>query len=269
MGSKSDQTVVLRFLPAWILFLLASFASEARCDSYKPVDHLWMGLRDFPNSESLIVMGSGAALALTSFFFVDESVHKYFAGQNRLGSSERVGNDYLGTGIPGAGLAVSMLGYGLWSSRADYVDSGEAQLEALAATFVFTDLLKFTTRRSRPESANRLSFPSGHTSTVFASAASLMDTKGEAWGIPTLVLGAFTGLCRLDVNAHYLSDVLFGAALGYALGHSYALHHVEIGNAKSVSISPYFDDRSNFGIYLSFNGKIAGNPVGHASADNP
>jgi len=57
------------------------------------------------------------------------------------------------------------------------------------------------------------SFPSGHMATAvgFAFALSLLYPRGRWFFV---VLAIFVGCQRLDENSHYLSDILFGAAVG-------------------------------------------------------
>src|SRR5262249_24743258 len=93
---------------------------------------------------------------------------------------------------------------------------------------LFSQILKHLFGRARPSlmeivgpyhfdafsiSARYASFPSGHTVTAFAVALAL------AWFAPRLrwplfALAALIGVSRIGVGAHYLSDVLAGAALG-------------------------------------------------------
>lgn len=234
------------------LVLAAALSCPSYAEPYRPLDHLWYGTRDIPDRQNAWVLGAGAALTLGALT-LDRDVHDYFAGHNRLGSAGRLGDRILGTGIPGALAGIGMVVYGLAGDSPHELDAGEAHLEGLAATAAYTWVLKLSVRRPRPDSRNRLSFPSGHASTVFASAASTMDMYGPAAGIPVLALGVYTGLARLGSNAHHLSDVLFGAALGYAVGHAYARHHrgAEAEKAEasdSALVTPYFDSRSECGL---------------------
>ena len=61
------------------------------------------------------------------------------------------------------------------------------------------------------------SFPSGHTSSMFATATVVQRRWGWRGGLPAYVLATYVGATRLQ-NVHYLSDVAFGAALGIATG---------------------------------------------------
>ena len=57
------------------------------------------------------------------------------------------------------------------------------------------------------------SFPSGHTTTVFAAAVVFSLFK-PSWTAGFFTLAALIGLARILAGAHYPSDVLAGAALG-------------------------------------------------------
>lgn len=59
------------------------------------------------------------------------------------------------------------------------------------------------------------SCPSGHTVSSFAAATSLFLYR-KRWGIGALVLAVLIGFSRMYFTVHYLTDVLFGAALGLA-----------------------------------------------------
>jgi len=46
----------------------------------------------------------------------------------------------------------------------------------------------------------------------------LANRLGPAVGIPAYILAASTGMGRMEDRKHYLSDVVFGAALGLSTG---------------------------------------------------
>jgi membrane-associated phospholipid phosphatase len=62
------------------------------------------------------------------------------------------------------------------------------------------------------------------------------------------MLTMYTATCRLDVDAHHLSDVIFGGALGYAVGYAYTLHHRTSEGYRGATVVPYFDSRESFGL---------------------
>ena len=61
------------------------------------------------------------------------------------------------------------------------------------------------------------SCPSGHTTSSFAAAVSLFMWN-KKWGIGALIFAALVGFSRMYFTVHYLTDVLFGIALGLACG---------------------------------------------------
>jgi membrane-associated phospholipid phosphatase len=70
----------------------------------------------------------------------------------------------------------------------------------------------------RPDRSDRESFPSGHTSTSFAAAATLQNRYGWKVGLPAHVVAAFAGVARVKADQHHWYDVLAGAAIGEAAG---------------------------------------------------
>jgi membrane-associated phospholipid phosphatase len=89
---------------------------------------------------------------------------------------------------------------------------------ALGATQLVTSGLKGVIHEQRPDHSDDNSFPSGHTSISFASAATLEKRYGWQVGIPAHVVAAFVGLARVEARKHYIHDVLVGAAIGETAG---------------------------------------------------
>ena len=78
--------------------------------------------------------------------------------------------------------------------------------------------LKAAVSRTRPNGENDNAFPSGHTSATFAFATVADHYYGKKVSIPGYVIAAIVGVSRIEKGKHYLSDVLFGATLGYITG---------------------------------------------------
>ena len=86
-----------------------------------------------------------------------------------------------------------------------------AQISAVSWTYAF----KYAVNRTRPNGDPR-SFPSGHSSAVFATAMVLQEHYGWKVGLPIFAAAAYTAASRITVNKHWASDVTFGAVLGMA-----------------------------------------------------
>ena len=84
-------------------------------------------------------------------------------------------------------------------------------------TSIVTHGLKIGVGRTRPNDG-RSSFPSGHSSATFANATVLQRHFGWKVGIPAYAFATYIAASRLPSNSHYLSDVIFGAALGITAG---------------------------------------------------
>ena len=120
-------------------------------------------------------------------------------------------------------------------------ETGLKGLEAYVITAVLTQVIKQVTHRHRPYqdtppdphnwdgpfswsgdygAFGYNSFPSGHSSTAFAIATVIGLEYWDTKWVPMVSFGlaGLTALYRLAVNDHWASDVLFGSALGFAVG---------------------------------------------------
>jgi hypothetical protein len=87
--------------------------------------------------------------------------------------------------------------------------------QMLAGTFVYG--IKYSVRRDRP-TGQCCAFPSGHATSAFAAASILERHFGYRGSWPALVAASYVATSRLVDNRHFLSDVVFGAALGESIG---------------------------------------------------
>ena len=81
---------------------------------------------------------------------------------------------------------------------------------------IITFSIKGIIRKERPDGEGLDSFPSGHTSTTFQSAAFIQRRYGWKYGIPAYLLAGWTGYSRIESERHDLADVLTGAVIGIA-----------------------------------------------------
>ena len=99
------------------------------------------------------------------------------------------------------------------------------------------------------------SFPSGHTTAAFSAATVYAYEYKDEILIPVLAYTAasLVGISRITQNAHWTTDVIAGAALGYITGkqvvnnyHRYA----RLRSGKEVKLSFHFDLQYNNGIIM-------------------
>ena len=93
------------------------------------------------------------------------------------------------------------------------------------------------------------SFPSAHTSAVFAAVAlecfhhGFLDTSHTGWGAAacpvTVVAATITGVLRIASDRHWATDVIAGAILGGGLGYAIPALHLAFGNTGTpVIVTP-------------------------------
>jgi len=92
-------------------------------------------------------------------------------------------------------------------------DLVRAQISAASWTYA----LKFAANRTRPNGEPR-SFPSGHASSTFATAAVLQQHYGWKVGVAGFSVATYTAASRVSAEKHWASDVLLGCFLGIASG---------------------------------------------------
>ena len=125
--------------------------------------------------------------------------------------------------------------------------------QAFVVNGLYTTVLKKAAGRERPDGSNRLSFPSGHTSNAFAWATVASHHYGARVGIPAYALAGLIGASRLEKNAHHLSDVVAGAALGVIVGRTVVRQDGEGVREKArISVMP-MTDASGSGLGAGFN----------------
>src|SRR5690606_28608549 len=114
--------------------------------------------------------------------------------------------------------ALVVVAFGVPAVQGDW----EGVLEAggsIGGTILITQGLKEAFPSRRPDGSDNKSFPSGHTSTSFAAAATLHNRYGWEAGLPAYVVASFVGLSRVEAKRDRVGDVLVGAAIGTATGH--------------------------------------------------
>jgi membrane-associated phospholipid phosphatase len=176
----------------------------------------------FTDLDPLLWLGFGGAAALVLHPF-DDNVNEHFinGGSDAFWTFGKV----LGLGYVQIGAAVGTWGVGrMIEKHGRTAHVGLDLLRAQVVTQSVTYGMKYSIRRERPDGTSGFSFPSGHASTTFASAAVLQRHFGWKAGIPTYALATYVAASRLHENRHYLSDVIMGGALGMAAGRAVTRH---------------------------------------------
>jgi membrane-associated phospholipid phosphatase len=130
------------------------------------------------------------------------------------------------------GISVASLGIGAIARSQPLKDFALDNLQAQVYTGGITLLVKELTHRARPiegegayawygpfEGAGNQSFFSGHSSLAFSTATMVFLHSHKKWWVGVLSYGIASGVAvsRMQRQAHWASDVLFGAIIGSAI----------------------------------------------------
>jgi membrane-associated phospholipid phosphatase len=196
-------------------------ARRAPPDADRPftrvVQNLGEDVRGIPSHKTLIVAAVGAMGAAIAVDHADHRLADWVARRGDSAYSDL--GDFLGNGWTEAGAAVSVYALGAAQHSPRTARVGSQLLRAQILNGLLTRALKSAVGRPRPNGGVD-SFPSGHTSAAFASASILERTYGWKAGAGAYAAAAFVGWTRVRDNAHWLSDVIAGAALGTVVGQS-------------------------------------------------
>ena len=139
----------------------------------------------------------------------------------------------IGDGVAQGAFALGLYAIGRATHSARVGALGADLVDAQIVNGVITVGIKAAVHRTRPNGSTH-SFPSGHTSATFATAAVIQRHYGWKVAAPCYALGGYVSVSRLVDHEHFLSDVIFGAAVGIVSGRAASFGH---GLAR-VSVGP-------------------------------
>jgi hypothetical protein len=136
---------------------------------------------------------------------------------------------------------------GAITGKEKIAETGKTLAETLLFTEVFQATGKGLTARAPPGPENRASdffdgskyFPSGHTARAFAFATVLAKRHGRKAAWVAYPLATLVGLFRIESDSHWASDVLAGAALGWAVGKAVTRRRAD-REGKRLTVTPGF-----------------------------
>ena len=198
--------------------------------------HLVTNFKYLPSTENLLWAGAGGGLALAVHPFDDDVNHKLVGNhtaENIFKPGEILGE--LGT-LLGTASAVYAVGRIKDEPKVSHV--GMDLIESLAMAEALTQTVKYSVRRERPDHSSKNSFPSGHAADTFAFATALERHLDWRYFVPAYVFSSYVALSRLPANRHWLSDAVFGSAVGIIAGRTVTSHEAERPYPVAVTIVP-------------------------------
>ena len=171
------------------------------------------GLSNTLNSKNTqVILTSGLALTFFASKY-DNTIRTNNENKSLLPSRLSQVGDFWGILSPLAVWAIMLKS----NMNKDYVSN------AFAANIMSTYAIKSLSQRQRPDGSNNYSFPSGHTSNSFLAAELINQIEGMPLSIPFYLLSINTALSRINDKKHFLSDVVFGAAIGISIGKGFKI----------------------------------------------
>lgn len=190
--------------------------------------------------------GTLLAAAFDSRIRYNVQLHDRTPGEDRFYKQwEKLGAEY---------SFVEIGAFELWGVTADNREARDTAMDAVSATIiasgVIAPVLKYSVGRYRPTQTSRAfkfrpfsghqSFPSGHATQAFA-VATVVAMHYPEWWEQSLSYGAaaIVGFARIQQNAHFASDVVAGAGIGWAVGRAVVGRH---GLPHGYTVAPWFGD---------------------------
>jgi membrane-associated phospholipid phosphatase len=177
--------------------------------------------KDLPSLDTAEWLAGGGALSLLVHPY-DDNVNNHLAGKTWVHTMFQPGK-IIGYGWTQFGAAGATMMWGRHFKEPKVVHIGTDLVRAQILTQLITYGIKESVRRQRPDKSSGFSFPSGHASVTFASATVLQRHFG--WhALPAYLVASYVAASRLHENRHFISDVVFGAAVGAVCGRTTTRH---------------------------------------------
>lgn len=111
-------------------------------------------------------------------------------------------------------------------------------VETAGATAAATLILKYAVSERRPDGSNMHSFPSGHSSVSFASAAFIQRRYGWKFGGPAYAVATYVAWGRVYAKKHHWWDVIAGGAIGAGCAYIFT---TPFAKKHNLSLAPVTD----------------------------
>ena len=169
------------------------------------------GLVSRHNLKPLLMGGAATGLATIP----EQNLEAFFAPGDRWGRWAALGQHtpLVLVGSTGLFYVISRK-----SDSSRFRSFSYAMVHGMIIDSVIVRSTKAITRRERPNTEDKKSFPSGHSSQTFMWATVAGQHYGWKVAIPGYLLASYVAATRLENNKHHLTDVVAGAAIGIVVG---------------------------------------------------
>jgi hypothetical protein len=199
------------------------------CEDVRGIPGRWSSdLRGIANCENALFLGTFAGVALILRNNVDDHVAQDVRQHGPYGGGftdtvAHFGDPFM-VQIP---LIAGLYATSLLQQNEDLHELSTTMFASFNLSIVGSLALQYATGTHRSDggafdSIQDHGFPSAPAATSFAFAAVIDERYGWRGGVPAYITAGLIGWSEIDQNQRQVSDVVFGAALGYAIGKSIA-----------------------------------------------
>ena len=209
-------------------------APQQKADANEPPTPAHTGLRalfgnlvedvkHLPSMQNVYIAGVGGGLAL-AVHPRDQTFNEHLVSHYDAVNAIFAPGKYIGDTPEQVAFSLGTYMWGRAFSQPKVSHLGMDLIQAQLLTEMLVQPLKFAVGRERPDHSNHQSFPSGHAAVTFATATVIERHLGWRNSAHAYTLASYVAMSRLHDNRHYLSDVVFGAAVGTIAGRT-VVHH--------------------------------------------
>jgi len=195
----------------------------------------------FNGDNAALLAWAGLASVAMHNGSVDDDVAEHFERHSTFGGFDE--DALFVVGSPVTHFAGTALWYAFSANKQDDPARQRAvtMLSALTITAAVTGGLKAIRHNDQPDGQS-WAWPSGHTSSSVAVASVLHEFYGLKVGLPAYAIAGVVAWRMMDDGDHWASDVLFGATLGWVVGHTVARRHGSLEIA-GFEVLPFYGSR--------------------------
>jgi membrane-associated phospholipid phosphatase len=181
------------------------------------------------------IAGAGGALAL-AVHPVDQTFNARLMSTSDAVNAFFAPGKYLGDTPEQVAFSIGTYAVGRLRDQPKVAHLGMDLVQAQLMSELLVEPLKLATQRERPDGSNSLSFPSGHAAVTFATATVIERHLGWRKSMLGYAVASYVALSRMHDNKHYLSDVVFGAAVGTIAGRTVVHHQADYWAVTPVAV---------------------------------
>jgi PAP2 superfamily len=180
-------------------------------------------VKHLPAKQNLYLTLIGGALA-ASVHPVDQDFNLRLRSHYDTVNAAFAPGKYVGNTPEQVAASIGTYAFGRLFDKPKVAHLGMDLVQAQILSELLVEPIKFATQRTRPDNSNNHSFPSGHAAVTFATATVIERHLGWRKSLLGYTIASYVAASRLHDNRHYLSDVVFGAAVGSIAGRT-VVHH--------------------------------------------